>query len=300
MSSDYAAGKAIQRRTGRTFHLATRFLPERVRHSTYVFYGFVRVVDEVVDAPDRASPAEQRERLDDIRAVVLGDADPDDEVVAAFVRLMEEEGIPDAEVEYFMDAMARDIDTDVYPDFSSLNAYMRGSAVAVGNIMLSIMDPADHAAAAPHAGALARAFQLTNFVRDVREDVDDRERVYLPEETLERHGSGVEEVRSRRVTPEFRAAVREELERAEEFYREGVRGIPHLPADCQFAVLVSAVLYAEVHRDIRARDYDTLSARPDLSTLRKLGVVAKTWVAWRRTGQDPVATFERVSAVPST
>src|SRR6056297_1035560 len=99
------AGKAIQKRTGKTFYLATRFLPERVRHATHVLYAFFRIADEVVDDADGAPPEEQRARLEDLRAQALGERPPDDPVLEAFGELRERYGITDEEVDTFIDAM---------------------------------------------------------------------------------------------------------------------------------------------------------------------------------------------------
>ncbi|PSQ16476.1 geranylgeranyl-diphosphate geranylgeranyltransferase [Halobacteriales archaeon QS_8_69_26] len=293
-----ARSKAIHRRTGRTFYYATRLLPERVRHPTYVLYGFFRVADEVVDseAASRRSADEKRQRLERLHEEALGEREPSDPVLAAFLDLRERHGIPDAEVDAFVDAMLADIGKDRYETYEELEAYMRGSAAAVGVMMTHVMG-ADADDAVPHAVALGEAFQLTNFLRDVREDVVERDRVYLPAETLRRHGASVEQVRELSFDDDVAAAVAAELRRAERKYREGVAGIRYLPEDCRLAVLLAAVLYAEHHRLIRARGYDTVSATPSLGTARKVALVARTWIHWKRT-RDPEAVFRRVSAVP--
>jgi len=79
-----AVSRSIHKRTGKTFYYATKLLPQRVRHATYVLYAFFRVADEVVDDPDGLTPAEQRDRLDELESAALGRAEPDDPVVAAF------------------------------------------------------------------------------------------------------------------------------------------------------------------------------------------------------------------------
>jgi phytoene synthase len=293
--------KSIQQRTGKTFHLATRFLPERVRHPTYVLYAFFRLADEVVDDADGGlTPEEQRERLERFRAAALGHVDADEPVLRAFSEVRERHGIPDAEVELFVDAMAADVSKDRYADYDELRAYMRGSAAAVGTMMVEIMGVADETAEAahPHAVALGEAFQLTNFLRDVGEDAAELDRVYLPETTLERHGVTPEQVLARRFDGDVAAAVRDETARAETLYREGVAGIRLLPADCRFPVLLAAVLYADHHRLIRERGYDTLSATPSLSTRRKLSLAARTRLHWVRS-KDPERVFARVAAVPA-
>jgi phytoene synthase len=289
-------GKSIHRNTGRTFYYATRLLPERVREQTYVLYGFFRIADEVVDGDEERTPAEQRARLETLREAALGQQPADDPVVEAFSEVREEAGIPDEEVHAFVDAMVMDIDTDRYETYDDVEAYMRGSAAAVGNMMSAVMGVTDPSVR-PHAMALGEAFQLTNFIRDVQEDIRDLDRVYLPLETLREHDASVADLRAERCTPAVRSAVATELRRAERRYRTGVQGIQKLPEDCQFGVLLAAVLYAEHHRLIRARDYDVVSGRPTLSRSRKLWTVARTWWHWRRT-RDPVAVFKRVSAVP--
>ncbi|PSQ50576.1 geranylgeranyl-diphosphate geranylgeranyltransferase [Halobacteriales archaeon SW_6_65_15] len=289
--------KTIQQRTGRTFHFATRLLPRRVRHPTYVLYAFFRVADEVVDGATDRPPAEQRERLEALRAQALGREETDDPVLAAFQEVREERDIPAAEVERFVDAMLADVEKSRYDTYEELAAYMRGSAAAVGVMMQSVMGVENPDAARPHAVALGEAFQLTNFLRDVREDVEGHDRIYLPGTTRDRYGVTEAEIRRCDPTDGFRAAMAHELRRAERKYREGVAGIRYLPADCQFAVLYAAVLYAEHHRLIRARDYDVLTSPPEVGALRAAWLWAKTRWHWRRS-RDPVTVFRAVSAVP--
>jgi phytoene synthase len=290
-------GKAIHRETGKTFYYATRLLPERIREQTYVLYGFFRIADEVVDG-DRNLGAETEEaKLESLRAAALGEQPADDPVVEAFADLRADADIPEREVNAFIDAMLADVDTDRYETFDDLREYMRGSAAAVGNMMLAIMDADEPEKARPHAMALGEAFQLTNFIRDVDEDITELDRIYLPLETLEQHDVTPDQLRRGECTSGFREAVRAELTRAEGFYRKGVRGIRYLPEDCQFAVLLSAVLYAEHHRLIRSQEFDVLTTRPSLSRRRKLWLIARTWWHWRRF-RDPVSVFDRVSAIP--
>jgi phytoene synthase len=290
-------GKAIHRETGQTFYYATRLLPERIREQTYVLYGFFRIADEVVDG-DRGLDAETEEtKLESLRAAALGEQPAEDPVVEAFAELRADAGISEREVNAFIDAMLADVDTDRYETFDDIQEYTRGSAAAVGNMMLTIMEADKPERARPHAMALGEAFQLTNFIRDVDEDITELDRIYLPMETLEQYDVTPDQLRRGECTPGFRDAVRAELSRAERFYRKGVRGIKYLPDDCQFAVLLSAVLYAEHHRLIRAQEFDVLTTRPSLSRRRKLWLIARTWWHWRRF-RDPISVFDRVSAIP--
>ncbi|MFC4439049.1 MULTISPECIES: phytoene/squalene synthase family protein [Natrialbaceae] len=292
------ASEAIQKRTGKTFYLATRFLPDRVRNATHVLYAFFRIADEVVDDAAGVPPAQQRAELESLRAQALGRTEPEDPVLEAFQELRRRYDIDDREIDAFIDAMETDIATGRYETYDDLETYMRGSAAAVGVMMTAIMEPDDPATALPHAIKLGKAFQLTNFLRDVREDVLERDRIYIPQETLQSHGIPAAQIENLEYSASFRAAMAEELRRTERLYREGVAGIRYLPEDCQIPVLLSAVLYAEHHAVIRAQGYDVLTTEPSLSTARKLWCLGKTRWYWHR-NQDPEAVFDRVSAVPS-
>jgi 15-cis-phytoene synthase len=288
--------KAIHRRTGRTFYYATKLLPDRVRDATYVLYAFFRVADEVVDDAAGVSPERQRRRLEELRAEALGEAEPESPVLVAFQEVKVEHGIDDETVEEFIDAMATDIGKRRYRDYEELEEYMGGSAVAVASMMTAVMDPENPEVARPHARALGEAFQLTNFLRDVREDVVERDRIYLPETTLAEHGVTTEQIERFEMDEGFAAAMQTELARTERLYREGVAGIKYLPEDCQLPVLLAAVLYAEHHRLIRSCGYDVLNEEPELGTLRKLSLVVRTRWRWQW-NDDPEEVFRRVSAV---
>ncbi|HET7323671.1 MAG TPA: phytoene/squalene synthase family protein [Halococcus sp.] len=291
-----AASKAIHKRTGTTFYVATRLLPERVRHATYILYAFFRTADEIVDSTDRSPPAKQRAHLERLREAVLGRRETDDPVLAAFCELRERYGISNSVVSAFIDAMATDITKSRYATHEELAAYMSGSAAAVGEMMTAIMQPEDPETARPHARALGEAFQLTNFLRDVREDVLERDRIYLPQTSLDEHGITEGHIERCEMNSAFAALIRTELTRTEKRYREGVAGIRYLPEDCQFPVLLAAVLYADHHRLIRERGFDTLSATPQLSTVRKLSLLVCTRWQWFWT-KDPEVVFGAVSGI---
>ena len=293
-----AVSKSIQKRTGRTFHFATRLLPRSIRHATYVLYAFFRIADDVVDDPNPPPAAERRAELTRIRDEALGRKPSEDAVLRAFRGLRERYGMPAHEVEEFVAAMEADVEATRYETYADLEAYLRGSSVAVAYMMLAVMDPDEAHRARPHAKALGEAFQLTNFLRDVREDVTEYGRIYLPRTTLERHGVSDDQVMDLAFSPGFAAAMSEELDRTERRYRTGVDGIKYLPSGCQFAVLLAAVLYADHHRLIRAQGLDVLSKRPTLSFARRVELLVRTWVHWQRSS-DPRATFDAVSAVPA-
>jgi phytoene synthase len=146
---------------------------------------------------------------------------------------------------------------------------MDGSAAVISEMMLPILEPLDPAALAP-ARALGEAFQLTNFLRDVGEDLD-RGRVYLPQEDLRRFGA--DPVR-RVADPEWVELARFEIDRTRTLYREADRGIELLPPRSARCIRGARVLYAEILDRIEANGYDVFSVRARVPAWRKAQVVA--------------------------
>ena len=152
---------------------------------------------------------------------------------------------------------------------------MDGSAAVIGEMMLPVLRPRSPEAVAP-ARALGLAFQLTNFLRDVGEDLD-RGRVYLP-------AGGPAPVRGRpaaprEVTPEWRALMRFEIDRNRELYAQADAGIPMLPPSSARCVATARVLYARILERIEARDYDVFTGRARVASWSKATTSARILAA---------------------
>jgi phytoene synthase len=150
---------------------------------------------------------------------------------------------------------------------------MDGSAAVIGEMMLPILDPPDPAAALVPARDLGIAFQLTNFLRDVAEDLD-RGRVYLPASDVARFGAGPA-LDSRSVTPAWVELMRFEIERTRAYYRSAASGIPLLPDRSQRCIAGALDLYGGILGQIETGGYDVFAGRVRVSRRRKLAVVAR-------------------------
>ena len=146
---------------------------------------------------------------------------------------------------------------------------MDGSAAVIGEMMLPVLRPGTDAVAP--ARSLGLAFQLTNFLRDVGEDLD-RGRVYLPQEDLRRFGA---DPHARVVTPEWRALMAFEIERNRRLYREADDGIPTLPGASRRCVATARVLYARILERIEGADYDVFTDRVRVPTPVKAALAAR-------------------------
>jgi phytoene synthase len=149
---------------------------------------------------------------------------------------------------------------------------MDGSAAVIGEMMLPILEPRSPAALGP-ARDLGFAFQLTNFLRDVDEDLD-RGRVYIPQDDIRRFGAE-SAFAERRVTPSFVALMSFEIERARSLYRSAERGIALLPPSSGRCIAAAHDLYGRILDVIEANDYDVFARRASVPTWRKAAVVAQ-------------------------
>jgi 15-cis-phytoene synthase len=276
----YRECRRLTRRHGTTYYWATQVLPAPRRPHVHALYGFCRHADELVDAQDGESTDRRRRRLDDLCAAVhaalaVGSSDPAAEpVVAAVAHTAATFGLDPSCFERFLRSMAMDLTVASYGTWDELCDYMDGSAAVIGEMMLPVLGCRDPRAVGP-ARDLGLAFQLTNFLRDVGEDLD-RGRVYLPTEDLERFGV---DVAARTVTPGWRALMRFETERAAALYSSADGGIELLPGWSARSIRTARVLYAGILDRIVANDYDVFSMRARVPTLTKLAVATSGLLA---------------------
>ncbi|QGF23530.1 phytoene/squalene synthase family protein [Raineyella fluvialis] len=272
----------LTRQYGTTYYWGARLLPAAQRRDVYAVYALCRLADDIVDEPDRvdlAVPAEggPAERLAAFREhfrSALARGYSDEPVMAAVVDSLRRRRTDPECFDRFFDAMALDLTRTTWASWSELrDGYMEGSAAVVGEMMLPVLEPLSPAAKVP-ARALGLAFQLTNFLRDVAEDLD-RGRVYLPADDLARHGADPWE---RRVTPQWRAFLAEQIARNRVLYTEAARGLPLLPPASRRCVGTALVLYSRILDRIEEADYDVFSGRIRVPGREKLGVALRSLV----------------------
>jgi phytoene synthase len=248
-------------------------LPAVKRPHVHALYAFCRYADDIVDD---LGPVPT-----DVRAKALADfgdrfftdlaaGRSSDPVLKGVVHTVRAFAIPEDCFRRFLRSMTMDLTVSRYETYADLAGYMDGSAAVIGEMMLPILEPDDPAAARPHARDLGDAFQLTNFLRDVGEDLD-RGRVYLPQEDLRRFGA---DPSARTVTPEWRALMRFEIERVQRLYASADLGIALLPPRSARCIGAARRLYAEIIDVIEAHDYDVFSQRARVPGWRKAAVVA--------------------------
>ncbi|HWM02880.1 MAG TPA: phytoene/squalene synthase family protein [Actinophytocola sp.] len=277
LTAAYRACRRINASYGRTYFLATRLLPADRRPAVHALYGFARLADEIVDnAAAPGDPARALAGLEESLTAALRGDEPTSPVLLALTDTVRRYAIEPALFTEFLASMRMDLTVTGYRDFAELAGYVHGSAGVIGLQMLPVLGTAGpRAAAAPYAAALGEAFQLTNFLRDVGEDLD-RGRLYLPADELA--AFGVDRARLERAhrdgrpDPAVRRAFAHLVAYNHAVYRRAEPGIALLRRESRPCVRTAATLYRRILDEIVASDYAVLGRRVVVPTHRRLGI----------------------------
>jgi phytoene/squalene synthetase len=258
---------------GKTYYLATLLLPPPKRPYVWALYGFARYADEFVDSLDAPDPGALltwgKAFLDGLQfELALGRSTHP--VSLAMTHTMRRWHIPRAHVEAFLESMRMDIEVTGYGTYADLERYMYGSASVIGLQMLPVLEPVAPEAA-PRARALGEAFQMSNFIRDVGEDLQ-RGRVYLPQEDLDLFGVSRETLERGVVTPSVRELLRFEIERTRKLYAFAEPGIDMLHPTSRDCVRTAFTLYSEILVAVERANYQVLTQRVSVPMTRRLAV----------------------------
>jgi phytoene synthase len=272
----------VTRAAAKNFYYGIRLLPERKRRALSAVYAFSRLADDAVDdhlgAKARYHLDRVRKLLD--RALAGVAADDPDPVAAALADAIRTFCIP---VEPFFELIAgmeMDLAHTSYETFEELAVYCRRVAGSVGRLCLAIFGYADPQAV-ELADEMGIALQLTNILRDVKEDLE-RGRVYLPAAELRRHGVRLEELQRGEVSQGLIRVLADLALRAKGYYRRAEALFGLVAPDARLCLMALHTIYRELLLQIEAGGYDVFGPRVRLSTTRKLQLVGQLfWRTWR-------------------
>jgi 15-cis-phytoene synthase len=266
LRESYRHCRRIHRRHDPTYYWATRRLPAEVRPAVHAVYAFVRMIDDIVDGPHRPpDPVTRRAELDRwelmLGNALRGTGGQTPHVVSALADAGRRHRLPLGELRLYFDSMRKDSEAVRVQTWDELERYMQGSAGSVGRILAALLGvPAERRS---EFASLALAFQLTNFVRDVREDWD-LDRVYLPAEDLEHFGVSVDQIERRELTPGFRCLVALEVERARALFLASAPAADAVAPGVRRGIRLARSVYLGVLDRTERRDFDVLGRRPSL------------------------------------
>ena len=276
----YEQCRRINAAHGRTYYLATLLLPAHKRPAVHALYAFARYADDLVDLPE-GSAADARARLNALESAFF-DGASDPPFLAAVHDTVRRWGITPPLFEAFFTSMRMDLEVSEYATWEDLCTYMHGSAAVIGLQMLPILEPIaglDDVAAA-YAADLGRAFQLTNFIRDVGEDLA-RGRLYLPKEDLATFAVSRADLDAGVVDSGARRLLAFETARARELFLAAEPGIRLLHPTSRDCVQTALTLYRGILDDVEASGYSVLDRRAHVGAARRASVAVPGLVrAW--------------------
>ncbi|MFE0425518.1 phytoene/squalene synthase family protein [Streptomyces sp. NPDC058953] len=273
----YTECRRLNARHGRSYFLATRLLPVERRPAVHALYGFARRADDIVDDHDQHRTPGERDhllrRLEGDLAHGLRTGEGEEPVVRAVADTAERYGVEHTLFADFLASMRSDLRVTEYPTYADLRTYMHGSAAVIGLQMLPVLGTVgDRDEAAPYAADLGIAFQLTNFLRDVGEDLD-RGRIYLPGDLLAAHGVDRPLLewsrRTGRADPRIRAALVAAEALTRQVYRTAEPGIALLDPRTRPCIRTAFTLYGGILDAIADQGYAVLHRRAVVSRGRR-------------------------------
>ncbi|HEX3409045.1 MAG TPA: presqualene diphosphate synthase HpnD [Candidatus Binataceae bacterium] len=278
LAQDYARCAEITRRSSSNFYYAFMLLPLERRRALYAVYAFCRFIDDIADDDAIADPgamlARWREELLNVFA-----GTPTRPVSRALADNVGRFNLPLRYFEEIIDGVEMDLTQRRYQTFDQLSLYCRRVASAVGLISIEIFGYRNPATRV-YAEKLGLAFQLTNIIRDVRED-GARGRIYLPLEDLRRFAVTEAELLEGSYSDRFTLLMAFEADRARNYYRQAADTLPAEDRSAMLSAEAMRLIYSSLLESIVRSGYHVLDRRHRLSTPRKLYLVGRAWAATR-------------------
>jgi len=284
----YSVCRGITRTAAKNFYYAFLVLPRGKREALCAVYAFMRRCDDIADDPSLSLP-ERRQKLDgwlDALHRAQQGQPTDDAILLALTDAQRRYAIPAGLLDELAHGTARDISevqeaprattpgvTVQYATFDDLRTYCYSVASVVGLVCIHIFGYRDPEAE-PLAERCGLAFQLTNIIRDVKEDAG-MGRVYLPEEDLTRFGLSGADLLSTPDPARFRPVLTLEAERARELYTSGDALIPYVSEDSQPGLWVLVNIYRRLLEKIAEKQYDVFTTKIALSRWEKLSTLGR-------------------------
>lgn len=276
LRASYEACRRLNASHGKTYYLATLLLPPWKRPYVHALYGFARYADEIVD--DLASTLTDAQKASwlvgwgeqfvaDVRA-----GGSEHEISRAVVDTVRRWDIPLQYVEDFLASMRMDLTVIEYATYDDLMVYVHGSAAVIGLQMVPILEPlVPREVADPYAADLGIAFQLSNFIRDVGEDLQ-RGRIYLPMADLDAFGVTREHLRRGVVDGPVRRLLAFQVARTREIYRSAASGVHLLHPTSRPCIETALALYGGILDEVESADYSVLGQRVSVGAGRRARV----------------------------
>lgn len=276
IESSYAHCREVAKKRARNFYYSFILLPPDQKNAMCAVYAFMRYCDDLSDEPGATRSAMDRWR--DALANALEGRPDDNPTWPAFLDTVERYKIPHRYFHDMIEGVASDLEPRTIATFDDLYAYCYRVASVVGLTTIHIFGFTSPEAL-PLAEKCGIAFQLTNILRDIREDAD-LGRVYLPEEDLARFGISADDLKQGLRTERFGRLMDFEIARAERYYRESAPLLALVQPKARPSLWALIAIYSQLLGKIAESPYDPLARRLSLSSMEKLWIVLRAAIGW--------------------
>jgi len=268
------------RESGSSFTLSFMFLPKDKRNAMTALYAFCREVDDVVDECTDYQIAQTKLAWWKQEIQRLFHETPQHPVTQALKPVVNSFGLQEVHFIEIIDGMQMDTQYNRYADFEQLALYCYRVASVVGLLSAQIFGYTDRATL-EYAHDLGMAFQLTNIIRDVGEDAR-RGRIYIPLDELEQAGVTEQQLLNSQASPQMRALLMKQIERAEMFYDKALNQLPKKDVRAQLPGLMMAAIYRALLQEIKPDPNLVLTHKIILPPFRKLKLAVSAWFKYRK------------------
>ncbi|MFC1658284.1 phytoene/squalene synthase family protein [Candidatus Omnitrophota bacterium] len=270
----FAQAAAITRQYAKTFYFASHFFPKDKRYAAYSVYAVCRISDESVDSALDQRHAQNLAVINEQISAVYENRQLKNNLLLAFKQTVNKYRIPKNYFDDLLAGMRMDLEKNRYRDFSELETYCYRVAGVVGLIMLKIT-VSDNREAERYARDLGTAMQLTNIIRDIRQDYL-MGRIYLPQDEMSRYAVTEEQIGREKLDENLINLLKFQIQRARQYYASSLEGIAMInDSSCRRAVSMMREIYAAILQSVEGNGYDVFSHRACVGSFDKLRIALK-------------------------
>ncbi len=270
----YKNAERITKYYAKTFYFASRLLRAEKRKAAYSIYAICRISDESVDSLVSEQRTNNLERIQKSISRAYSNELLKDPLLLAFRKTLNQYQIPKKYFDELIQGMYMDLNKSRYANFEELYLYCYRVAGVVGLIMLEIFEYEDENAKI-FATDLGIAMQLTNILRDIKEDLS-RNRIYLPQGELAEYSVSEKSLKNQELSANFKSLMQFQINRAQNYYLNAQSGIKLIKnKNSRLVITCMRQMYAGILDDIKNSSYDIFSRRAHLSTWKKLVILLK-------------------------
>jgi phytoene synthase len=266
--------KAMTAYYSKSFHFSASLLPREKKWATFALYGFCRYIDNLSDNPHGRSSEQTRNTLKAIKSelkIAYQTGNSEHPVIKPFIVVAHKYNIPIKYPLELIKGVWMDTHITRYQTVDELYLFCYRVAGVVGLMMTYILGYKNELAL-KYAEKLGIAMQLTNILRDIKEDIQVG-RLYLPVEELNRFGCCEENIIREKMTNNFRRLMQFQIQRAHHYYEEANQGIHMLEKEAQFAIYSASKIYRSILRKLEIHNYNPFLGRVYVSQSKKIGIL---------------------------